>query len=278
MSDVNVSFVAVSLVLIFFVGSIIQRVLYNIYQHPLAHIPGPKLAGATFLYQTYFSLSGGKSRYYIKIAELHKQYGKVPPEHFSEPYTDQFAGPVVRITPDEVHLSDPGNYDVIYSVGSKYAKSMAFYSALGAGYSTFVSGPAEVHKPRRAKLDPFFSRRNVLNLEYLVQSRVQKLCDKIFSKFSKNQAVDLHHAFRSISVDVISDYAFGESYELLDREDLGREFFESGAGLGPSWWFFQQFPAMQTFALSLPSPMAKAMSKPLKQLLDLLEVLQIPWF
>jgi cytochrome P450 len=179
---------------------------------------------------------------------------------------------VVRITPDEVHLSDPENYEIIHSVGSKYAKSTPFYGALGAGYSTFTAGPAEVHKPRRARLDPFFSRRNVIKMEYIVQSRAAKLLQIMNSKFSGNEAVDLHHAFRSISVDVISDYAFGESYELLARDDLGREFFELTGGIGPTWWVFQQWPAIQTFALSLPSAMAKAMNKPLKQVITLLEV------
>lgn len=181
-------------------------------------------------------------------------------------------GPVVRITPDEVHLSDPENYEIIHSVGSKYSKSTPFYSALGAGYSTFTAGPAEVHKPRRARLDPFFSRRNVIKMEYLVQSRAAKLLEIMQSKFSRNEAVDLHHAFRSISVDVISDYAFGESYELLDRDDLGREFFDLTGGIGPTWWVFQQWPALQRFALSLPTAMAKAMSKPLEQVITLLEV------
>lgn len=182
---------------------------------------------------------------------------------------------MVRITPDEIHLSDPENYDVLHCVGSKYPKSTAFYGALGAGYSTFTAGPVEVHKPRRARLDPFFSRRNVLNLEYLVQARAEKLTEIMHSKFSRNEAVDLHHAFRSISVDVISDYAFGESYELLARDDLGREFFDLVCGIGPPWWVFQQWPAVQTFALSLPPAVAKAMSKPLKQVLTLLEVVQI---
>ena len=274
MSDFNLPLMVVSLLLILFVGS---GVWYNLFLHPLKHIPGPKLAGATFLYQTYFSFSGGKSRYYIKVAELHKQYGKysskVSRNRLEFPVHMLInPGPVVRITPNEVHLSDPVNFDAIYSVGSKYGKSMAYYGALGAGYSTFVSSTAEVHRPRRAKLDPFFSRRMVLNMENLVQSRAQKLCDIISSKFSKGQAVDLYHAFRSISVDVISDYAFGESYELLARDDLGREYFDDLAGLGPTWWIFQQFPALQALALSLPDSLAKAMSKPLKQLLDCMDV------
>jgi len=184
------------------------------------------------------------------------------------------SGDVVRITPDEVHLTNPNHYEVIYSVGSKYAKVTQFYGALGAGYSTFTAGPNEVHKPRRARLDPLFSRRNVLKLEYLVQARSEKMLEIMTSKFSRNEAMDLHHAFCSISVDVISvsDYAFGESYELLSRDDLGREFFDLTGGIGPTFWIFQQWPGIQACALSLPPRVAKKMSKPLKHILTLLEV------
>ena len=178
----------------------------------------------------------------------------------------------MRITPDEVHLSDPDNYELIYCVGSKYGKSSAFYSALGAGYSTFTAGPPEVHKPRRARLDPFFSRRNVLKMEYLVDSRIEKLESIITSKFSRGEAVDLHHAFRAISVDVITDYAFGESYELIERDDLGREFWDLTTGIGPPWWVFQQWPLVQQIAMSLPPAVVKATSGPVKLILTLLEV------
>ena len=184
----------------------------------------------------------------------------------------QLSGPVIRITPDEVHLSDPENYEILHSVGTKYAKPASYYGALGAGYSTFVAGPPEIHRPRRAKLDPYFSRQKVISLEHLVQSRAAKLLQIITSRFAEDREVDLYHAFRSVSVDVISDYAFGESYELLEREDLGKEYFDNLAGLGPSWWVFQQWPAVQTFALSLPVGVSKAMNKSLNQILTLLEV------
>jgi hypothetical protein len=50
------------------------RLFYDLYLHPLARIPGPKLAAITYLYQTYFSLVGG-SRFYIQIGKLHEKYG-----------------------------------------------------------------------------------------------------------------------------------------------------------------------------------------------------------
>ena len=189
-------------------------------------------------------------------------------------------GPVVRITPDEVHLSDPDNYEVIYSVGTKYAKSPQFYDGFGIGYSTFSTGPNSVHRVRRSRLDPFFSRRNVINLEHIVQSRAEKLTKLISAKLERKEAVDMHHAFRAISVDVITDYAFGESYHLLDTADLGRGFFEMVNGIGPTMWVFQQWPGLQKVALSMPSAVAKAMNRSLKHVLNLQEVWQVnrPFF
>ena len=57
--------------------------------------------------------------------------------------TDKSIGPVVRITPDEVSLSDPENYSKIYHMGSKYWKSPNYYRVFGAPAAFFTTVPAE---------------------------------------------------------------------------------------------------------------------------------------
>lgn len=59
---------------------------------------------------------------------------------------------------------------------------------------------------------------------------------------SAGKTADLHHAFRALSVDVLTDYAFGKSYDLLESPDLGAHFFKLTRGLSPSIWMFQRFP------------------------------------
>ena len=54
-------------------------------------------------------------------------YGKLEPRFSgkaSVAYAHPLLGPVMCITPDKVHLSDPDNYEVIYSIDTKYAKSL----------------------------------------------------------------------------------------------------------------------------------------------------------
>jgi len=75
--EVSLIPLTISIVLLYFITSLILKVLYNLYFHPLTHIPGPKLAASTYLYQTYYSLIGG-SRFYMQISKLHSQYGTSP--------------------------------------------------------------------------------------------------------------------------------------------------------------------------------------------------------
>jgi hypothetical protein len=60
-------------------GSVLFVVCRRLFFHPLAHIPGPKLAATTWLYQSYYSLAGGQSRYYKEIERLHGIYGMKRP-------------------------------------------------------------------------------------------------------------------------------------------------------------------------------------------------------
>jgi cytochrome P450 len=180
-------------------------------------------------------------------------------------------GPVIRITPDEIHLSDPENYDTIYSVVSRYPKSPRFYNAFGLPYSSFTTCSNEVHRLRRGAIQPMFSRKQVLELESVVQEKAEKLCALVSRRFNTGEPVDLHHAFRAVSIDVITDYSFNKCYDLLDAPDLGRQFFLMVRGIGPALWIFQQFPWLGVMN-NLPPWILKKMSPPLAQVLTLQEV------
>ncbi|ELR03254.1 hypothetical protein VC83_02379 [Pseudogymnoascus destructans] len=227
--------------------------VYRRWFHPLANIPGPTLAAVTYLYAFFFSNVGG-SRYYAQIEMLHREYG-----------------PVIRITPDEIHLADPDNYETIYHVGSKYSKSSAFYRAFGSNSAAFTTASNELHRIRRAALNPLFSRKMVLQLEEVVQSKAQKLCRRLAEALVAGQPLDLHHGFRAVSVDVITDYAFDDCHNLLDRADFGVDFFAMVRGLGPAFWFFQQWPFIQPLALKTPMWLAKILSKPLRSFMQMQE-------
>lgn len=112
-------------------------------------------------------------------------------------------------------------------------------------------------------INPMFSRKMVLQLENVVQDKARKLIGRMEAGIVEKKPVDLHHAFRSVSVDVITDYAFDKCYNLLDSPDLGAHFFALVRGVGPAMWVFQQFPSLQRLALKTPPWLAPWLSEPL---------------
>jgi cytochrome P450 len=239
----NVWTVLLSIVLV----HITTTCIYRRYYHPLAKIPGPFLPAVTKLYQSYFNC-----RYYLDIERLHDQYG-----------------PVVRITPEEVHIAtNSDDYEKIYHVGSKYAKSPNFYNALCVPHSSVGTASNEVHKIKRGAMNPIFSRQRVLDVESIVQDKVAKVISRLETSISNTRVgdesgVDLHHAFRAVSVDVASEFAFGHCYDFLDKDDTGADFFEMARGIGPALYAFQQFPSLQRLALKIPPWLAPLLSRPL---------------
>jgi cytochrome P450 len=226
-------------------------VIHRLFFHPLAKVPGHKLAAATLLYQTWHCFVGG-SRFYIQIEKLHEKYG-----------------PAIRIGPNEVHLSDPENYDKINRVGTKFSKDGAFYGAFGNPNSSFTTPSNELHRLRRGGLNSFFSRKVVLQLEDIVHEKTELLASLVRKALDTGDEVDMHHGLRAVSIDVVTDYAFGACYDLLKEPDLGLKFFTLVHKIGPAAWIFRQCPWLKSLAMAIPEPIIKVISEPIGQVRDM---------
>ncbi|KAL2821767.1 cytochrome P450 [Aspergillus cavernicola] len=219
----------------------------RLFFHPLARVPGPLFARASYLYSFWYNLGG---QFYLRIDELHGQYG-----------------PIVRITPNEVHLSDPENCEKIYFVGSRFAKDPAFYDATGVPGAAFATSSPDIHRMKRSAMNPFFSRKMLLDLEGIIHEKAQKLVVRMKKAFDSTGGIDLHNAFRAISIDVITDYAFDDCYNFLDDEAFGLAFINMVRKFAPTIWFFQQFPFLQGALMNAPAWFVKLTSPALTNLM-----------
>lgn len=128
-------------------------------------------------------------------------------------------GPIVRISPYEVHISDPDYYNTLYSHRSPRDKYYYYLKPFDFPLSAFGTEDARLHRLRRGAMNPFFSRGKILQNEALIQRLVQKLCDKIKDLGSRGEIVPLSLGFTCLATDLITEFAMDRSYGHLDAAD-----------------------------------------------------------
>ncbi|KAJ0123500.1 trichodiene oxygenase [Diaporthe amygdali] len=188
------------------------KALYNVSPfHPLSHIPGPKLAAATYLPEFYYDVIKF-GRYTSEIKEMHKKYG-----------------PLVRINPYEIHCNDINFSDEIYAIGGRKRDKPKHQ----------VGGTVA----RRAPVARFFSRGNVAKLEDEIKEHVQMLCDKLLRQ---SKPFDVKTAYSCFTADIISSYAFGQSFGFLEQEGWYPNFKDPTEAALQTSHFFRFFPFLKS--------------------------------
>ncbi|KAL5354952.1 cytochrome P450 [Aspergillus floccosus] len=211
------------------------RTVYRLYFHPLSKIPGPRLTAATHLYEFYYDvIVGGK--FFLQIEKWHQTYG-----------------PIVRINPREVHISDPTFYDEIYASSTvKREKDPHFVPIFSSPYSMVATIGHEHHRFRRNILNNFFSKRSVLELSPLVKERVEKLMDRFEGFHRSNGVVRMDDAFAALTSDVITAYCYGKSWMFLEDEAFRSDIREAVSDLTSVLHINRFFPLLTSALRATP--------------------------
>jgi hypothetical protein len=177
---------------------------YRLMLSPLAKFPGPKLAAATIYYEVFFDIVKG-GRFMWEIDRMHQQYG-----------------PIVRISPFELHIKDPDFYDVLYAGSTKTRDKYAWFLTSGMPRSSFSTAHHGLHRVRRGALSPFFSKRAITGYEAIIQAKINALCNHLRAAIKTGTPLDLHVCFMCFAVDTVSHYAFGATkcVGCLDEPEL----------------------------------------------------------
>ncbi|KAJ5675330.1 hypothetical protein N7462_008227 [Penicillium macrosclerotiorum] len=211
-------------------------VIYRLYFHPLRHIPGPKLAAATHLYEFYYDvILGGK--FILQMEKMHQRYGSI-----------------VRINPREVHITDATFYDEIYASSTRRReKDPHFVPMFGLPQSIAATVGHEHHRARRNILNSFFSRRSIVELSNSVDAKIQKLANRFHENYIADTVIQADDAFVALTSDVITDYCYGKSWNFLDDKSFRSEIRVAANDSNAIVHLFRFFPWLQHLLPLIPA-------------------------
>lgn len=104
----------------------------------------------------------------------------------------------LRIAPNELHITDPEAYNVIYSQTNNFKKYDRFYDMFDIPHSLSTEVDIHLHKGRRQLLSPFFSRTAVLKREHLFQERALILVRKIRHHTRSKPTINVTKAMKCV--------------------------------------------------------------------------------
>ncbi|KAF4633868.1 hypothetical protein G7Y89_g4252 [Cudoniella acicularis] len=219
-------------------ASLLSRALYLIYRHPLANIPGSKLAALSTWYEAYYDLFAAPAgRLPWQIASLHKKYG-----------------PIIRIGPNEVHIDDVEFVSKFFSSSStvKRDKHAPHQQQLGVPDAVVSTIPSSLHEVRRSALAPFLSSTSINSRRDIILAKIENVSARLQACKDHGEAVNLRQLFWYMASDIISDIAFPSGLCLLENPilDAGHYNFQK-KGQGKLLWF-KHFPFLWVVLKRMP--------------------------
>ena len=175
-----------------FVIYLIGVVIYNRYFHPYKDFPGPFWASITPLW------------YWRAVRFARAQDHQLP---IHEKY-----GPMVRISPDQIQISDPAAIETIYGPKNVFIKA-EFYEGFNPHISprrgNFEEQDERLHSIRRRIVAPLYTQASILEFEPCVDRIIALFYEQMESFASTKATFDIAVWLRKYTFDVIGEIFYG---------------------------------------------------------------------
>jgi cytochrome P450 len=181
------------------IALLLLRSVYRIFFHPLRHIPGPILPKITSLWLHFHAYLGDEA---TAIHRLHAIYG-----------------PYVRVSPNEVDISDADAIQPIYVSKGGFPKAECYANFDIDGHKTIFSTTDHEHRAIRAKaVVPLFSTKALRENENAIWGCVDRMIDRLKLDSKINKPVNILNLTRSLAVDAVSTHLFRENYDGVSEQ------------------------------------------------------------
>ncbi|KAH8691949.1 putative benzoate 4-monooxygenase cytochrome P450 [Talaromyces proteolyticus] len=211
------------------VGCLLIAIICRSWTNPLSAIPGPWLSNWTGVVTTYHWFMGRRAQY---VDSLHNKYG-----------------PIVRVSPTEVHVNDIPAVKEIHKVGSRYLKSDWYFDLTTRSTVTiFNTTSPSYHSHLRKLMSGPISDANLKQYEPIIMERVSLALEGIDDEIRARGAADIFKWATFLATDVIGELTFGESFKMLERREKN-QYVEDLETIASNQPFKTTFPWLVTAGL-----------------------------
>jgi len=158
----------------------------------------------------------------------------------------------VRITPDEVHILDSDFWETIFTKAGRVDKYEWLSGRFGNENSVLSTGPDELHRTRRNALNPFFSRKRIIELQGVVRQKLKLLLRKVQEYQDSGAPFAINRGYMAFAEDVIMQYCFANDYNSLDVPNWNPILHDPFQAVSISGNLSLQFPLLPKILNTLP--------------------------
>lgn len=191
-------------------------IVYRVYLHPLATVPGPRWAKATGLWRSTRYMAG---KWHDDILSLHDTYG-----------------PVVRIAPNEISVVGAGPMKQLYGHGTSSKKSDWYHTwhAPSTDVPFFAETDRKLHSLKRKRVSAAYSMTAILQYEEYIQACLDLCFSKLHVQCEAQKVIDIAEWTQALAFDVVGELAYGEQLGHLraDAADVA----SVRASISGSFW------------------------------------------
>ena len=175
-----------------FVAYLIGLAVYNRYFHPYKDFPGPFWASISSLWYWRAVRFARGQDYQLPV---HEKYG-----------------PMVRISPDQIQISDPAAIETIYGPKNVFTKA-GFYEGFNPHIAerrgNFEEQNERLHSLRRRIVAPLYTQASILEFEPCVDRVIALFYEQMESFTSSNTTFDVAVWLRKYTFDVVGEIFYG---------------------------------------------------------------------
>ncbi|KAH8163969.1 hypothetical protein CIB48_g4253 [Xylaria polymorpha] len=176
-----------------FFSVITRRLFFN----SIAKVPGPWYTNWTNIVLKINVLKGIGPIY---VDELHKKYG-----------------PVVRVGPDEVDVTDLATVKIIHRVKADFVKT-DFYKGIGYAKENIIGTQnVDFHRQHRKLLSQPMSESSLKAMQPQIEEKVHLAIKRMGEEMQTKKLVDVYKWWMFMTTDIIGQLTFGESFFALER-------------------------------------------------------------